>query len=78
MQAAATTSSEVTGTSATVLVEEHGGLTEVARKADLTVPGLWMVLNNRRNPSYATRLKLARVFRCRIDEMAFPADLEQS
>jgi DNA-binding phage protein len=56
------------------LVREHGGQRAVAREAGIDDAVLWRAMTGKRNPTYATRLKLARVFRCRVDEMEFPAD----
>lgn len=78
MQAPENTSPEVLGTPIAGLVEESNGITEVAQQAGLAMPHLWMIVNGRRNPTYATRLKLARVFGCRVDEVSYPSDMEQS
>jgi DNA-binding phage protein len=78
MQAVTPTHPEIEARPIGALVKKHGGITTVARQAGLTMPHLWMIVNGRRNPTYATRLKMARVFQCRIDEMTFPADTEQS
>lgn len=75
---AATKSPEVPEVPIAELVEGHGGFAKTWRDAGLNETTLYRVMTGRRNPSYATRLKLARVFRCRVDEMTFPADTEQS
>jgi transcriptional regulator with XRE-family HTH domain len=56
------------------LVREHGGPRRVARESGIDHPNLWRYVTGRKNPNFHTRLKLARVFRCRVDEMEFPAD----
>lgn len=69
---------EVLGTPVAVLVQEHGGFTRAARDAGIDDAVLYRAMHGQANPSYATRLKLARVFRCRVDEVSYPADMEQS
>jgi DNA-binding XRE family transcriptional regulator len=56
------------------LVREHGGQRAVARAAGLAEPHVSLIVNGKRNPAWATRLKLARAFRCRVDEIEYPSD----
>lgn len=68
----------VLGTPVALLVEEHGGIMKVAKDAGINHATLWRAMSGKFSPSYETRLKLARVFGCRLDEAVYPADMEPS
>lgn len=63
---------EVQGTTIAALVEEHGGFAQTWRDAGIDGAVLYRAMTGRANPSYATRLKLARAFGVRVDEILFP------
>ncbi len=51
-------------------------MAELARRANLTVPGIWRIERGERTPSLPNLVILARALGCRVTDLVSPLDEE--